>query len=112
MVLDTTIYPPHAFWPALENSKAAFTRKTMTNVKKWRGNVKFKRLLSDRQVRSKGNIDQVFVIAMLIEVNHGKQSYRVNVYSISKYTHTHTHIYIKIHMHKFMQIYLCIILLQ
>jgi len=74
MVLDTTIYPPHPFWPALENSNGAFRRKTMTNVKKWRGNVKFKRLLSDRQVRSKGNIDQVFVIAMLIEVNHRKQS--------------------------------------
>lgn len=56
----------------LRTARQAFRRKTMTNVKKKRGNLEFKRLLSDRQVRSKGDIEQVFVIAMLIEVNHRK----------------------------------------
>lgn len=58
----------------------------MTNVKKERGNLELKRLLSDRHVRSKADIYQVFIIAMLIEVNHRKQSQRVDVYSIIKHT--------------------------
>lgn len=70
----------------------------MTNVKKERGNLDFKRLLSDRHIRSKAGIYLVFIMAMLIEVNHRKQSWRclcnhrVDVYIFN------THIYISMYI--------------
>lgn len=52
----------------LRAARRAFRGKTMTNVKKERGNPEFKRLLSDRWVRSKADVYQVFIIAMLIRL--------------------------------------------
>lgn len=40
----------------LRAARRAFREKTMTNVKKERGNLEFKRLLSDRWVRSKAAV--------------------------------------------------------
>lgn len=52
----------------LRAARRAFRGKTMTNVEKERGNLAFKRLLSDRWVRSKADVYQVFIIAMLIRL--------------------------------------------
>lgn len=84
MVLDTTLLT--LFGQLLRTARKVFRRKTMTNVKKERGNLELKRLLSDRRARSKADIYQVFIIAMLIEVNHRKQSQRLDVYSTIKHT--------------------------
>lgn len=51
----------------------------MTNVKKERGKLEFKRPLSDSQVRSKADLYQVPIIAMLMEVNLREPSRRVDV---------------------------------
>lgn len=88
LILQSTLLV--LFGQLLRTARKAFRRKTMTNVKKERGNLEFKRLLSDKRVRSKADIYQVFIIAMLIEVNHRKQSRRVVVYSVRK----HTYIYL------------------
>lgn len=68
MALDTPISVLVLLGRLLRTARKAFRRKTMTNVKKERGNLVFKRLLSDRRVRSKADVYQVFIIAMLIRL--------------------------------------------
>lgn len=68
MALDTPISVLVLLGRLLRTARKAFRGKTMTNVKKERGNLEFKRLLSDRRVRSKADVYQVFIIAMLIRL--------------------------------------------
>lgn len=68
MALDTPVSVLVLLGRLLRTARKAFRRKTMTNVKKERGNLEFKRLLSDRRVRSKADVYQVFIIAMLIRL--------------------------------------------
>lgn len=68
MALDTPISVLVLLGRLLRTARKAFRGKTMTNVKKERGNLVFKRLLSDRRVRSKADVYQVFIIAMLIRL--------------------------------------------
>lgn len=105
LILQSTLLA--LFGQLLRTARKAFRRKTMTNVKKERGSLEFKRVLSDRPVRSKADIYQVFIIAMLREVNRRKQSRRVDVYSIIKHTYIfNTHICINTHTHMYVYIVL------
>lgn len=110
LILQSTLIA--LFGQLLRTAGKAFRSKTMTNVKKERGNLEFKRLLSDRQVRSKADIYQVFIIVMLIEVNHSRAQgwmpiqlqsiYKcvcicIYVCSYIKYIHIHKHSHICMH---------------
>lgn len=77
LILQSTLLA--LFGQLLRPARKAFRRKTMTNVKKERGNLEFERLLSDSQARSKADPYQVLIIAMLMEVNLRKRSRRVGV---------------------------------